>query len=352
MLEELTEELEDPLSTKFITNINEIFKKAKVSPSIKDLEAAEKFPARTTEYYLKLAKSVGTPLLKQLLPSEKELIISDDEAIDSLNEDEQSPSKCIVHRYPDRCLFLISNDCAMYCRFCTRKRRVCNKENDYSLSDIMSGLDYIKNTPEIRDVIISGGDPLMCSNEKLEWILKSLRNISHAEIIRIGTRIPCVFPQRINEKLCNMLKQFHPLFMNVHFAHPSEITEESSRALNLLADAGIQLGNQCVLLKEVNDNPLIMRELNQKLLKNRVRPYIIYQMDKIQGGGHFKTSIQTGLDIIKDGLRGWTSGLAVPHYIIDAPNGKGKCPLLPEYCKVNEDGTVNLTNYKNEESLY
>ncbi len=265
---------------------------------------------------------------RQMVPDAAELKEDTGEA-DPLLEDEDSPVPSIVHRYPDRCLFLVSHSCASYCRFCTRKRKVGDPSKIHPRY-IEDGLDYIRSHTELRDVVISGGDPLMLSDRRLEAIVKSVRAIPHIEIIRIGTRMPCVLPQRITEKLVAMLKKYHPLYMNVHFNHPDEITPESSRALNLLADAGIPLGNQTVLLKGVNDDPLVMRRLMQKLLAVRVRPYYIYQADYVSGTEHLRTTVEKGLEIMEN-LRGWTSGLAVPYYCIDAPGGGGKIPVLPKY---------------------
>jgi lysine 2,3-aminomutase len=240
--------------------------------------------------------------------------------------------------------------CASYCRFCTRKRKVGDPSKIHPRY-IEDGVDYIRNHPEVRDVIISGGDPLMLGDRKLEYILKLLRDIPHVEILRIGTRIPCFLPQRITPELTAMLKKYHPLYVNVHFNHPDEITEEAARALNLLADAGIPLGNQAVLLKGVNDDPLVMRRLMQKLLAVRVRPYYIYQADYVTGTEHLRTTVEKGLEIMES-LRGWTSGLAVPYYCIDAPGGGGKIPVLPKYLQSISDEKVVLRNYAGELFVY
>lgn len=345
----------DPGSTSgglILKSAAEIFSRANVQPTKDDLKAAKLFPAKSTKYYLDLAAKVGPPLLKQVLPSGDELHSSFGEESDSLGEDEQSPAPCVIHRYPDRCLLLASNECAMYCRFCTRKRKVGKKSMDCSYDSLKLGLEYIKKTETIRDVIISGGDPLVMPLDKLEWILGSLRQIDHVEMIRIGTRVPCVWPQRVTNQLTNILKHYAPLFLSVHFEHPEEVTNEAGEALLKLAAAGCQLGNQSVLLKGVNDDPMIMRELSRRLLKYGCRFYYLYACDMAPGLGHFRAPVETGLRIIKDGLRGWTSGLGVPQFVIDAPHGKGKCPLLPEYCKLQDDGTVELTNYLNEKSSY
>jgi len=263
---------------------------------------------------------------------------------DPLCEEEDSPVKSIVHRYPDRCLFLVSHECASYCRFCTRKRKV-GDPTKISQKFIKEGLDYIRAHSEIRDVIISGGDPLMLGDMMLNRILSELRSIPHVEILRIGSRVPCFLPQRITPELVAILKKYHPLFMNVHFNHPDELTPEAFKALGMLADAGIPLGNQTVLLKGVNDSPEVMKKLMQKLLRARVRPYYIYQADMVFGTEHFRTRLEKSLEIIK-ALRGWTSGLAVPHFVIDAPGGGGKIPLLPEYVIEANDQEVVLRNYE------
>ncbi len=318
--------------------------------NVEDVRKLEKsFKIRITPYYASLIKEKGDPIYRQVVPDLAEM--DEDSGIsDPLAEDEDSPVPSIVHRYPDRVLFLISHVCASYCRFCTRKRKVGDpsKINPLYVED---GINYIRSHTEVRDVILSGGDPLLLADNKLEYILKSLRAIPHLEIIRIGSRVPCFLPQRITPELTNMLKRYHPLYMNVHFNHPDEITPESSRALNLLADAGIPLGNQTVLLKGVNDDPAVMKLLMQKLLKVRVRPYYIYQADYVQGTEHLRTRVEKGLEII-DGIRGWTSGLGVPHFVIDAPGGGGKIPLLPNYVQSITDEAVVMRNYAGQVFVY
>lgn len=300
------------------------------------------YPMKVTNYYLGLIKEKGDAIWKQCIPDPVELQDSVNDE-DSLLEEDHTPVPCLVHRYPDRVLLLASNKCATYCRFCTRKRKV-GKEVVITREMILNAIDYIRNHKEVRDVIISGGDPLMLSDEELEFILRELRSIPHVEIIRIGTRVPCTFPERITPKLCEMLKKYHPLFMNLHFEHPAEITPESSRACNMLADAGIPLGNQAVLLKGVNDNAEVLKELFHKLVQIRVKPYYLYQADQIKGTEHFRTSVQESLKIMEK-LYGFTSGLCVPQFVIDAPGG-GKIPLTPEYCQyINEEGIV-LRNFE------
>jgi lysine 2,3-aminomutase len=297
---------------------------------------------KITPYYLSLIEKKNDPIYRQVVPDERELE-NHGLYVDPLAEDEDSPVNNIVHRYPDRCLFLISPVCGSYCRFCTRKRKVGDPEK-INRNFIDEGVDYIRSHPEIRDVILSGGDPLMLSDAKLEAILQKVRAIPHIQIIRIGTRMPCFLPHRITTKLVKMLKKYHPLYMNVHFNHPRELTPLAVKALGRLADAGIPLGNQTVLLKDVNDDPQTMKLLVQKLLQARVRPYYIYQADMVFGTDHFRTRVEKGLEIIKS-LRGWTSGLAVPHFVIDAPGGGGKIPLLPEYVQSITDTEVVMRNY-------
>lgn len=303
----------------------------------------QEFDIKINPYYLSLIKEKGDPIYKQVVPDMREL---ENKGLfqDPLSEDRDSPVTNIVHRYPDRCLFLVSHQCASYCRFCTRKRKV-GDPSKISLKFIDEGIEYIENHSEIRDVILSGGDPLLLSDDRLKYILHKLRRISHVEIIRIGTRVPCFLPQRITAKLAKMLRKFHPLYINVHFNHPSELTPIAVQALGRLADAGIPLGNQTVLLKGVNDDPEVMKRLVQKLLQARVRPYYIYQADYVVGTEHFRTRVEKGLEIIR-ALRGWTSGLAVPHFVIDSPGGGGKIPLLPEYVVQITDEEVVLRNYQ------
>jgi lysine 2,3-aminomutase len=314
------------------------------------LEAvAERYPMRVNPYYLGLIREVGDPIWRQAVPSAEELqdkVCCDD----PLDEENQSPVPNLVHRYPDRALFLVCAECAMYCRFCTRKRKVGGENMLINRQTIEAGLDYIRSQPQIRDVILSGGDPLLLSDENLDWILKALRAIPTVEIIRIGTRVPVVLPQRITPTLVKVLRRYHPLYLNTHFNHPDEITDTAAKACSRLADAGIPLGNQTVLLRGVNDDAAIMKRLMQKLLAIRVRPYYIYQADMVQGTDHFRTTVEEGLEIIR-ALRGHTTGMAVPAYVIDAPGGGGKIPLLPDYLQsIGEE--VVLRNYQGEEYSY
>lgn len=312
-----------------------------------DVEAMRKlskdFIIRINPYYLGLIKEKGDAIWKQAIPDPQELF-DDVGCEDPLGEDPDSPVSTITHRYPDRALFYVNYQCPMYCRFCTRKRKVGHPES-VPRAGIDEGIKYIREHKEIRDVIISGGDPLILTDKKLEYILSNLRAIPHLEIIRIGSRVPCTLPQRITPELCAMLKKYHPLYINTHFNHPSEITPESKQACEMLADAGIPLGNQAVLLTGVNDDPQIMKELMQKLLTIRVKPYYIYQADLVFGTKHFRTSVEKGLEIIK-ALRGWTSGMAVPHYVIDAPGGGGKIAILPNPIVAYDDKEIKLKNYE------
>jgi len=309
----------------------------------------EFFQARINPYYLGLIHYPGDPIWLQCVPDKQELKDFEAEE-DPLNEDAMSPVPNITHRYPDRALFLVTSQCGIYCRFCTRKRKV----GDYgkiSMKGLESAFKYLEEHKEIRDVILSGGDPLMLTDAMLEKILKRLREIPHIEIIRLGTRMPVVLPHRITQKLCNMLKKYHPVYINTHFNHPWEITEESSKACGMLADAGVPVGNQLVIMKNINDNPDTVKELMQKLLKIRVRPYYMYMADETKGANHFRTSVETGLKII-EALRGHTSGLAVPQFVIDAPGGGGKIPLLPNYVLHKDEEQVILRNFNNKVYSY
>ncbi len=264
---------------------------------------------------------------------------------DPLSEDTDSPVPGITHRYPDRVLFHVSNVCAMYCRHCTRKRKVGDKDFVPGKAQVEIGLDYIRNTPQVRDVLLSGGDPFLLSDDYLDWILTELRKIDHIQVIRIGTRTPVVLPYRITDNLVNMLKKHHPVWINTHFNHPREITSSSKEALRKLADAGIPLGNQSVLLADVNDCPRIMKDLVHKLVANRVRPYYLYQCDLSEGLSHFRTPVGKGIEIIES-LIGHTSGFAVPTYVIDAPGGGGKIPVMPNYIISWSTNRVILRNYE------
>lgn len=331
-----------------ITKPGDLTRKYGIDPQ--PLEAvAETYPMRVNPYYQSLIKSVDDPIWRQAVPSVQELQASVCFA-DPLEEENQSPVPNLVHRYPDRALFLVCSECAMYCRFCTRKRKVGGENMQVTRETIEGGLAYLRDHSEIRDVIVSGGDPLLLSDEKLDWILRELRAIPHLEIIRIGSRVPVVLPQRITMGLLRVLRKYPPIYLNTHFNHPDEITEISAKACARLADAGIPLGNQTVLLRGVNDDPLVMRRLMQKLLAIRVRPYYLYQADMVQGTDHFRTSVEEGIEIVR-ALRGHTSGLGVPAYVIDAPGGGGKIPILPDYLQSLGDEVV-LKNYLGETFRY
>jgi lysine 2,3-aminomutase len=311
--------------------------------------AFENFQVRITPAALEQIKEVGDPMWHQYVPTVQELEIVDG-IIDSLDEDADSPVPNITHRYPDRVLFLVSPVCASYCRFCTRRRKVGDPEK-IPLNQYESAFDYIRQHPEVRDIILSGGDPMMLSDRRLEYIFQRLREIPHVEIIRIGSRITSHLPERITPEFCEMVQKYHPIYMNTHFNHPSELTPTVVAALDRLSKAGIPLGCQTVLLRGVNDDVTVMKELMHRLLKARVRPYYLYMADQVAGGEHFRTTVQKGLEIVK-ALRGWTSGLAVPHFVIDAPGGGGKVPLLPEYVEEITDDAVVFRNYEGKRFVY
>ncbi len=300
-----------------------------------------------TPHFASLMDPLDTncPIRCQAVPTINELHKAKSDMADPLHEDIDSPTPGLTHRYPDRVLLLLTDQCSMYCRFCTRRRIAGVTDKSRTLKQIDACIEYIRNTPAVRDVVLSGGDALLASDELLENVLKKLRAIPHVEIIRLGTRTPIVLPQRITPELCAMLKKYNPLFINVHFNHPKEITAEAKAACELLADAGFPLGNQSVLLTGINDCPNVLKELFQKLLKIRVRPYYLYQCDLSEGIEHFRTSVATGIEIIES-LRGHTSGMAVPTYVVDAPGGGGKIPVMPQYLISQSDNQVILRNYQ------
>jgi len=312
-------------------------------------EVIATFPMRINSYYLKLIQKIGDPLWKQAVPDVAEL--HDSICIeDPLAEENLSPVPNLVHKYPDRVLFLVSNQCAMYCRFCTRKRKVGTGKMVINQESILAGLDYIRHHPQVREVLLSGGDPLLLSDFQIEFILRELRLIPSVKVIRIGTRVPCTLPMRITPELVDILKKYHPLYINTHFNHPAEITPEASAACTLLADAGIPMGCQTVLLKGVNDSPETMRELLLKLLEIRVKPYYLFQTDLTRGTNHFRTPTVTGIKIMRS-LIGHISGLAVPTFALDSPGGKGKIPLTPDYILTRGDNLV-FENYRGEICTY
>ncbi|MFA9465294.1 MAG: lysine 2,3-aminomutase [Velocimicrobium sp.] len=317
-------------------------------------ETIEKFPMSITPYYCSLIDREdyqNDPIFKQAVPDLRELNIAEYDMSDPLAEESDSPVPGITHRYPDRVLFHISNVCAMYCRHCTRKRKVGDYDCIPSKEQLQKGLDYIKATPVVRDVLLSGGDPFMLSEEMLDWILSELDKIEHVEVVRIGTRTPVVLPYRITDELVEMLKKHGTIWINTHFNHSKEITKESREALKKLAFAGIPLGNQSVLLADVNDCPQIMKRLVQKLVQNRVRPYYIYQCDLSEGLEHFRTPVSVGIGIMES-LRGHTSGFAVPTFVVDAPGGGGKIPVMPNYLLSSSANKVVLRNYEGVITTY
>lgn len=317
-------------------------------------ETAEQFPMSVTPYYLSLIDTdemENDPIYRQSCPSPPELNIHDCDMADPLHEDRDSPVPGVTHRYPDRVLLLVSNVCAMYCRHCTRKRRVGDRDYIPNRNEISAGIDYIRRTPQVRDVLLSGGDPFLLSDDYLDWILSELETIEHVEVVRIGTRTPVVLPYRITDDLVAMLKKHHPLWVNTQFNHPRELTKSSREAVRKLADAGIPMGNQSVLLAGVNDCPRIMKALVHKLVANRVRPYYLYQCDLTEGLSHFRTPVGKGIEILES-LIGHTSGFCVPTYVIDAPGGGGKIPVMPSYLISWSTNKVILRNYEGVITTY
>jgi len=311
------------------------------------------FRMAITPYYASLIDQGNPvcPVRLQAVPRLPETFEDATDQDDPLHEDIDSPVPGLTHRYPDRALLLVTNLCSMNCRHCTRRRLVGFEDGHMPDADIDKAIAYIRDTPEIRDVIISGGDPLVLSDEKLESIIARIRDIPHVEIIRLGTRTPVVMPMRITDGLVAMLKKYHPIYVNTHFNHPKEITVEAREACRKLADAGIALGNQSVLLRDVNDCPMLMKKLVQKLLTIRVKPYYIYQCDLSRGIGHFRTTVSKGIEIIES-LRGHTSGLAVPTFVVDAPGGGGKIPVMPSYLITSNEKRVILRNYEGVITTY
>ncbi|MGP0592640.1 KamA family radical SAM protein [Nitrospira sp. T9] len=332
-----------------ITKPKDLAKYLGVDP--KEVEAVVgPYPMRITPTVLATIKSKGDAIWKQVVPEAIELD-DIDAPDDPLEEDTDSPVPHLVHRYPDRVLLMVTNQCPIYCRFCTRKRLV-GKPGFLKKGELDRAVAYLKEHTEVRDVILSGGDPLLLPDRLIERILKGLRSIPHLELIRFGTRVPGTLPQRITPELCEIVKRFHPIYMNLHFNHPDELTPEVKEACGRLADAGVPLGAQTVLLKGVNDDPEIMKRLMHQLLLARVKPYYLYQADLTKGTNHFRTPVETGLKMIQS-LQGHTSGMAVPHFVIDAPGGGGKIPLLPNDYLLNldENGAV-LKNYENKTYHY
>ncbi len=317
----------------------------------KEIEAiVGDYPMRITPTVMATIKEKNDPIWKQVVPDIEEM--ADFEAEDDpLEEDLMSPVPHLVHRYPDRVLLMVTNQCPIYCRFCTRKRLV-GKPGFLKKGELDRAIAYLREHSEVRDVILSGGDPLLLPDHLLERILKALRSIPHLELIRLGSRVPGSLPQRITAKLCEIVKKYHPIYMNLHFNHPDELTSDVKEACGRLADAGVPLGAQTVLLKGVNDDPAVMKKLVHELLLARVKPYYLYQADLTKGTNHFRTTIQTGMDIIRS-LQGHTSGMGVPHFVIDAPGGGGKIPVLPaDYMMHLDEQRAVLKNYENKTFEY
>jgi len=316
-------------------------------------EVVKNFRLGITPYYASLMDpdDPTDPVRRQAVPILAENHRSDADMLDPLHEDEDSPAPGLTHRYPDRVLFLITDQCSMYCRHCTRRRLAGEHDAARSMEDINKCIEYIKKTPVVRDVLLSGGDCLLVDDDVLEYVISELRKIPHVEIVRMGSRTPVVMPMRITDNLVNMLKKYHPIWLNTHFNHPKEMTPDAMEACRKLADAGIPLGNQSVLLRGVNDCVHIMRDLVHVLVKNRVRPYYIYQCDLSLGIEHFRTKVSKGIEII-EGLRGHTSGYAVPTFVVDAPGGGGKIPVMPQYLISQTPEKVILRNYEGVITTY
>lgn len=338
-----------------ITTVEQLERLMTLTPSEKAgcLFASHKLALAITPYFFNLIDrdDPDCPIRKQVIPRSDESIVSAEEQLDSLGEDEHSPVPGLVHRYPDRVLFLVTDRCASYCRYCTRSRLVSNAQDYNFHPEYEQALRYIEAHPEVRDVLLSGGDPLLLSDKKLDHLLGRLRAIKHVEFIRIGSRIPVFLPQRITPELGEVLKRHGPVWMSIHVNHPKEATQELKDACERLAFAGVPLGNQSVLLRGVNDDPEVMKALVHRLLRMRVRPYYLYQMDLITGGAHFKADVRKGLEIIQ-ALRGHTTGYAVPQYVIDSPGGGGKVPINPDYLERITDDEVVFRNFEGREFRY
>ncbi len=338
-----------------LTTVADFEQVLNLTPELRaDLEACMgKFRVSVTPYYASLIDpdDAHDPVRMQAVPTPAELVVHPEEAKDALSEDFDSPVPHITHRYPDRVLFTVTEMCSMYCRHCTRRRHVGSHEQAVPQAEIDAAIRYIERSPEVRDVLLSGGDPLVLADDKLEEIIARVRAIDHVEIVRIGSRVPVVCPQRVTPELCAMLKKYHPLYLNTHFNHPREFTEDSVRACAMLADAGIPLGNQTVLMRGVNDCANVMKRLVHRLVMARVKPYYFYQCDLAEGTSHFRTSVAKGIEIAES-LRGHTTGFAVPTYIIDAIGGGGKTPVMPQYMISQAPGHVILRNYEGVISKY
>lgn len=320
---------------------------------VEGVQASGRFRLDITPYFASLIDpdDPTCPIRRQVVPTGQELVPFTSEMADSLAEDLHSPVPGLVHRYPDRVLMLVTTQCASYCRYCTRSRIVGDPHANFSPAEFEAQLDYLRRTPQVRDVLLSGGDPLTLSPKVLEGLLQELRAIEHIEIIRIGSRVPVFLPQRITQELADMLSQFHPLWINIHFNHPKEITPEVADACDRLSRAGIPLGSQSVLLAGINDHSVVMQKLMRELVKIRVRPYYIYQCDLVHGAGHFRTTVAKGVEIMES-LRGHMSGYAVPTYVVDLPGGGGKVPVSPNYLLSQGQGRIVLRNFEGYISTY
>lgn len=338
-----------------ITTVEELKKYIPLTPEEEQgvQSCLETLRMAITPYYLSLIdpNDPHDPVRKQAIPTASELHVAASDQEDPLHEDGDSPVPGLTHRYPDRVLLLMTDQCSMYCRHCTRRRFAGQTDAAVSTDQIDQAIEYIKNTPIVRDVLLSGGDALLISDEKLEYTIKRLREIPHVEVVRIGSRVPVVMPQRITQELVDMLKKYHPIWLNTHFNHSNEITEESARACEMMADAGIPLGNQSVLMAGVNDCPHVMLRLVNDLVKIRVRPYYIYQCDLSMGLEHFRTPVAKGIEII-EGLRGHTSGYCVPTFVVDAPGGGGKTPVMPNYVISQNHNKIILRNFEGVITTY
>ncbi|MDD2411312.1 MAG: lysine 2,3-aminomutase [Bacteroidales bacterium] len=338
-----------------IETLDQLKKYIKLTPQEEEgvKESLKTLRMAITPYYLSIINTEisNCPIRKQAIPTGAETFQSDADLLDPLHEDEDSPVPGLTHRYPDRVLFLITDMCSMYCRHCTRRRFAGQTDSESPSERIQKAIDYIAKTPVVRDVLLSGGDALMVSDKMLESIIQRLRAIPHVEIIRIGTRTPVVCPQRITDDLVNMLKKYHPIWLNTHFNHPNEVTPEATEACAKLANVGIPLGNQSVLLRGVNDCVSVMKKLVHDLVRIRVRPYYIYQCDLSMGLEHFRTPVSKGIEIIEN-LRGHTSGYAVPTFVVDAPGGGGKTPVMPTYVISQSPGRVVLRNFEGVITTY
>lgn len=338
-----------------VRNKEDLLQIVKLTPEEEEgiKKATGRLSMAITPYWAALMDSedAACPIRRQAVPTSFESAVGPHEMTDPCAEDRDSPAPHLVHRYPDRVLLLATEHCAMYCRHCTRRRLVGDHKEDNSAASFDAAIEYIKSNKKVRDVLISGGDPLLMEDEEIESLLKRIREISHVEFLRIGTRIPVTLPQRITEKLTNILKKYSPVWMSIHFNHPKEITKRCKIACDMLAESGVPLGSQTVLLKGINDRPYIMKKLMHELLQIRVRPYYIYQCDPVRGTQHFRTPVAVGINIMEK-LRGNTSGYAVPTYVIDGPGGGGKIPVGPNYILSQAKGKYVLRNYKGKIYTY